>query len=74
MSDVRLICNSSSFCSDKRVGVLGFQEDRWGPEEQEKTGNKAAFLETVYAAHKMIADMMRGKFLRKCLVGSYMFK
>lgn len=32
LSDVRLICNSSSFCSDKWVGVLRLQEDRWGRE------------------------------------------
>lgn len=30
LSDVRLICNSSPFCSDKRVGVLHFQGEGRG--------------------------------------------
>lgn len=35
LSDARLICNSSSFCSDKQVGVLSFQEDLVVKEREE---------------------------------------
>lgn len=47
--DVRLICNSSSICSDKRVGVLSFQEDRRGREG--RCGNNTAQIMIVVYWH-----------------------
>lgn len=48
LSDVRLICNSSPFCSDKRVGVRSFMERGSDRDEEGRQGMVPHGLLSVY--------------------------
>lgn len=63
LSDVRLICNSSPFCSDKWVGVLSFQDDRWGREGQGRCGNNTTVI--MFFLH----DLHQSRGLKMSLAG-----
>lgn len=63
MIDVRLICNSSSICSDKRVGVLSLQED--GQVREGRCGNNTAQIMGLY-----FIDIVAGmQVFQQCVTG-----
>lgn len=59
LSDVRLICNSSPFCSDKWVGVFSFQEDSWSREGEERRKNNTMLIMFFWHMVYMTAGMTK---------------